>query len=150
MIYQTNTKSVKNTNKKLFFVLINLKVSGYTSIFFIIQKIMMMMMMSFLLPSFVWDNCPIKNQILYFSIHSIKYTVIPYIYTVFQYICAKYSIKTVYKVYCITVYFIFAILILYTVVQNTVYLQYTLLYYILKYSILTVSKFFIGILEAVQ
>src|SRR3954447_18231432 len=98
--------------------------------------------------------CPIKNQILYFSIHSIKYTVL-------QYTCAKNRIKTVCKIYCNAVYLIWynSILytvvqntvyliwynsILYTVVQNTVYLQYTFIIYIRKYSILTVSQFFIG------
>ena len=68
---------------------------------------------------------PIKNGLLHYSIHSIKYIVFQYMHTVFQYMCAKYSIKTVCKVYCNTVYFIFAISILYTGVQNTVYLQYT-------------------------
>src|SRR4051812_25706054 len=82
--------------------------------------------------------CPIKNQILYFSIHSIKYTVL-------QYMCAKNRIKTVCKIYCNTVYLIRYNSILYTVVQNTVYLQYTFIIYIRKYSILTVSQFFIGL-----
>src|SRR3954452_21861837 len=81
--------------------------------------------------------CPIKNQILYFSIHSIKYTVL-------QYTCAKNRIKTVCKIYCNTVYLIRYNSILYTVVQNTVYLQYTFIIYIRKYSILTVSQFFIA------
>src|SRR3954452_17174650 len=82
-------------------------------------------------------SIPIKNQILYFSIHSIKYTVL-------QYTCAKNRIKTVCKIYCNTVYLIRYNSILYTVVQNTVYLQYTFIIYIRKYSILTVSQFFIG------
>src|SRR4051812_43572788 len=81
-------------------------------------------------------SIPIKNQILYFSIHSIKYTVL-------QYTCAKNRIKTVCKIYCNTVYLIRYNSILYTVVQNTVYLQYTFIIYIRKYSILTVSQFFI-------
>src|SRR3954452_3872890 len=83
-------------------------------------------------------SIPIKNQILYFSIHSIKYTVL-------QYTCAKNRIKTVCKIYCNTVYLIRYNSILYTVVQNTVYLQYTFIIYIWKYSILTVSQFFIGL-----
>src|SRR3954462_8854233 len=66
-------------------------------------------------------SCPIKNQILYFSIHSIKYTVLQYIHTVLQYTCAKNRIKTVCKIYCNTVYLIRYNSILYTVVQNTVY-----------------------------
>src|SRR3954454_12494962 len=83
---------------------------------------------------------PIKNQILYSSIHSIKYTVL-------QYTCAKNRIKTVCKIYCNTVYLIRYNSILYTVVQNTVYLQYTFIIYIRKYSILTVSQFFIGMVS---
>ena len=60
---------------------------------------------------------PIKSQILYFSMHSIKYTV-------FQYVCAKNPIKTVCKIYCNTVCLIQYNSIIYMVVQNTVYLQY--------------------------
>src|SRR3954452_13872618 len=58
----------------------------------------------------VLSRCPIKNQILYFSIYSIKYTVLQYTcaknrikqyvkYTEIQYTlycCAKYSILTIY------------------------------------------------------